>query len=88
MPGKNDRTPEEKKANAEAVARHYAKNAFEVQRNRKIRDIERGVNVRVSTITKYGLEKEAKIKGIPYEEKSKSNDTRNLRSGNKEDNIL
>lgn len=60
-------------SNREAVAKHYQKNGFEVQKKRKIRDIEAGKKVRVATIIKYGLQREAKTAGLPYEDLDSAN---------------
>lgn len=63
----------EKKSNREAVAKHYASNGFEIQRKRKIKDIQNGKSVRVATIIKYGLQKEAKEAGLPFTEVDRAN---------------
>jgi hypothetical protein len=82
------RTKAEKKLNTEAVAKHYKKNKFEIQKKRKLRDIEKGVDVRPATVVKYGLEEEAKKHGIKIEDKSKTNNIMSLRSINKHDQEL
>lgn len=85
---KYDRTPEERKKNTDAVKRHYEKNGFEIQKKRKIKDIESGKKVRITTIIKYGLQDVAKKHGLEYKEVTKSNEVRLLRSGDAQSTTL
>ena len=77
-------TQEERENNTLAVARHYEKNKYEVQRKRKLRDIELGMKVRPATIIKYGLQAEAKNHGLEVKETTQSNPVRLLSTGSKE----
>jgi hypothetical protein len=64
-------TPIQRSANTLAVAKHYEKNKFEIQRKRKLKNILDGMKVRSETIIKCGLEKEAKAQGLEVKESRK-----------------
>ena len=73
--------------NNQAVSKHYKANAFEIQKKRKLSDIKKGMNVRVDTIIKYGLEKEAKKHGLKVNQ-IKSNPVKLLDINSKESNEI
>ena len=49
----NTNSSTQKTANCQAVAKHYEKNKFEIQRIRKLKNILEGMQVRPETIIKY-----------------------------------
>ena len=78
---------EMRKLNNLAVSKHYKANAFEIQKKRKLSDIKKGMNVRIDTIIKYGLEKEAKKHGLKVNQ-IKSNPVKLLDINSKESNEI
>ena len=80
----NTNSSTQKTANCQAVAKHYEKNKFEIQKKRKLRDIQMGMKVRPETIIKYNLESEAKEQGLEVKVVEKANPVRLQRTGSKE----